>query len=90
MKMDVDTDTRDILNKSETKHNNFESRFYEESDIGYNFSEINPDLVCWSCKNIMNDPYQSEDCGCLLCHGCLTQKYERIKFELISFFVIFI
>ncbi len=68
--MDVDTE----ITNSTYKLNNFENDFYKEPDIGYSYSEINPDVICWSCKKIMNNPFQSYDCGCLSCHDCLEQK----------------
>ena len=69
----MDVDTENILKTSNIKLHNFENNFYKEPDIGYSYSEMNSEFICWSCKKIMNNPYQSE-CGCLSCHDCLEQK----------------
>ncbi len=68
----------DVINiaepKSDLKSHEQECYFYKEANIGYDYSNINPEYLCWSCKKIMNNPYQSADCGCRSCHDCLEQK----------------
>ena len=73
--MEVDVHTAEPNEfKSNVKSHEQECYFYKEANIGYDYSNINPEYLCWSCKKIMNNPYQSADCGCRSCHDCLEQK----------------